>query len=131
MARHVLIIARADVADDFHAALESLHGGVHGRQAGSGYRLAAGTPGVTTHFVSHGDMPDRVWGGLVGALNSAVPGGVVEWEGKPGAPLSAAAWAFAYDGGELVAGFQTTAGNARQILAALDLAAVANDSSPF
>jgi hypothetical protein len=134
MARTVLIVARADVGPTFKAELEALHGGFHGRIATEKYRRATDAPGVFSHYVAHGEVPERVWDSIVAALNTAT-GGVrdsVDWQGKPGTDVSDALWAVAYEGADVVAGFRITSGgvSAVDVLAGLGLVAITQDAAP-
>ena len=139
MARHVLILARADVGASFRNELETLHGGVHGHIAATKCRRTTDTAGTFSHHVAHGDVPDRVWDSVVDALNTATQGvrDSVDWQGKgSGVLVEDARWAVAYDGADIVAGFRITEADGVSytaplaVLTTLGLVATASDDTP-
>lgn len=101
MKRHVLLVARADVAVAFRNEIGGIISAI-------GYRRTTDPAGVATYYVAHGRVSDAVWDNLVTALANATDGvrDDQDWQGRPATVLADARWAIATDAGDLVAGFR-------------------------
>ena len=139
--KQILLIMRADVAQDVRAAI-STEWGINATDwfAVRRYRRASGTPGQRTHFAAHGDIPISKFPTLRTILAQGTQGvrDSVDWQGRDqGVALADASWAIAYDGADIVAGYRLTRADATrytkptQVLEALGLVSIKQDAEEF